>query len=305
MKNRTFESNMQPLFLGFLPQLVARTAYTNRERVQAALAPWYAAHQDSAPDVAEITKVRATTAREFGVPDEEIGRMEVALLFVATANTIPTLYWFLTNVWLRPDVVEELRKETLPLVGLSQKNEGGRVATLDISRLEEQCPLMVSCYRESIRLGNQSVGTRRIVHDTVLSDSTGNQYLLKAGMDVMWSVKGMHHSTGIWGKDAMEFEATRFTEEDKFDRAQKQGYIPFGGGKHLCPGRNFAFAENLGLMAALVVGFEMDGLDEANVKLGWTRIGEAVAKPPMDAQGGEVVIKRRGGWEDVEWKFLC
>ena len=276
----------------------------NREKVQAALVPWYLARKDEAPDVSEIAKVRAGTSREFGVPEEQIGRLEMALLFVATTNTIPTLYWFVTNVWLRPELVEELRRETLPLVVLS---EGGkrRVATLDISQLEERCPLMVSCYRESIRLANQSVGTRRVVRDTFIADSLGNQHLFKAGVDIMWSVKSMHHSGEVWGQDALEFDAERFKDQDKFDRARKQAYIPFGGGKHLCPGRNFAFAENLGLMAALVVGFELRGLEKANVRLGQARMGEAVAKPPVGAEGGEVVIKRREGWENVDWKFVC
>lgn len=295
---------MQPLFLGLLPRLIARKAYVNREKVQAALVSWYSARKDEASDVSEIAKVRATTAREFDVPDEQIGKLELALLFAATSNTIPTLYWFVTNVWLRPQLVDEIRRETLPLVRLSE-GERGRVAILDISRLEELCPLMFSCYRESIRLGNQSVGTRHVMHDTVLADSAGNQYLFKAGIDIVWSIKAMHHSKNVWGEDALEFEAGRFTDQDKFDRARKQAYVPFGGGKHLCPGRNFASAENLGLMAALVVGFELEGLHGANVRLGRTKMGEAIAKPPMDAEGGEVVIKRRRGWEDVEWKFVC
>jgi cytochrome P450 len=200
-------------------------------------------------------------------------------------------------------LVERLRQEVLPLVRVEGEGEG-KTATLDISKLEEKCPLMVSCYKESIRLGNQGVGTRRVMHDTVLTDSKGQDHLLKAGVDVMWSAKRMHRMEEIWGDDAMEFNPERF-REDRLGRAQKQAYIPFGGGKHLCPGRNFAFAENLGFMAALLVGFEVQGLEERNYKLGDSRMGEAVAKPPADAQGGEVVIKRREGWEEVEWMFVC
>ncbi|KAK3319118.1 cytochrome P450 [Apodospora peruviana] len=305
-----FEGNMQPLFVGVMPKLIARKAYTNREKVQAALSRWYVARKDGAPDVAEITKVRVNTLREFDFPEEEIGWAEAALLFVATTNTIPTLYWFVTNVWLRPEVVEEVRREALPLVVLSDGVDGGkRIATLDITQLEERCPLLVGCYRESIRLGNQSVGTRRVLVDTVLTDGAGNQHLFKAGCDIMWSVKTLHRSEDVWGPEAMEFDPSRFVKSEdqdvKVERARKQAYVPFGGGKHLCPGRNFAFAENLGLMAALVVGFELHGLDAANVRLGDAKMGEAVAKPPAGAEGGEVVIKRRAGWEDVDWKFMC
>lgn len=249
-------------------------------------------------------KVRASIPLGHGFPGEEMGRMEVALLFVATTNTIPTLYWFITQVWLRPALVRAIREEVLPLVNLSESG-GRRIATLDISRLEEHCPLMTSCYRESIRLGNQSIGTRRVMHDTVLTDSQGNPHLLKAGVDIMWSVKGQHLSTEVWGQDSLDFDAGRFKDQEKLDRTKKQAYMPFGGGKHLCPGRNFAMAENLGFMAALTVGFELHGLDEANFRLGTASMGTAVAKPPADAQGGSVTIKRRAGWEDVEWTFVC
>ncbi|KAK1833408.1 cytochrome P450 [Podospora conica] len=299
-----FETNMQPLFLGVLPSVIARKAVANREKVVKALVPWYQSGKDSAPDVAEIAKVRAQSSREFGMPEDEIGRLEMALLFVATTNTIPTLYWFTVFVWLRPQVVEDICRETLPLVGMTTE-EGRRVATVDITKLEEQCPLMVSCYREAIRLGNQGFGTRRIIQDTVLTDGEGREYLFKKGVDMMWAAKALHRSAETWGPDAMEFGPERFKEQDKFDRNKKHSYIPFGGGKHLCPGRNFAFAENLGFMAALVVGFEVLGLKEGNVKLGTANVGEAVAKPPAGAEGGEVSIKRKKGWEDVEWRFVC
>lgn len=147
------------------------------------------------------------------------------------------------------------------------------------------------------------MGTRRVIRDTILTDSKGNEYLFKAGVDVMWSAKELHRDT-TWGEDVMEFDPERFLEEN-YGRARKQAYVPFGGGKHLCLGRNFAFAENLGLMVAMVAGFVVEGVDAKKFRLGASSFGEAVAKPPPDAQGGEVVIKRKEGWEGVEWKFVC
>lgn len=301
-RSREFENNIQPLFIGVLPHIIARKAYRAREKIQAVLGLWYAQRNFEADDVSAIAKARAYSSLEFGMPEDELGRLELALLFVATTNTIPTLWWFVTNIWLRPQLVERLCEEASKVVKVTgEKGQG--TATVDISSLEEHCPLMVACYRESIRLGNQGVGTRRVIRDTMLTDSKGNEYLLKAGVDVMWSAKELHRDAA-WGKDVLEFDPERFLEEN-YGRAQKQAYVPFGGGKHLCPGRNFAFAENLGLMVAMVVGFVAEGIDAKKFKLGESSFGEAVAKPPLDAQGGEVVIKRKEGWEDVEWKFVC
>ncbi|KAK4181985.1 cytochrome P450, partial [Podospora australis] len=149
-----FESNMQPLFLGVAPQIVARKAYKAREKVQKVLIPWYKARMDDAADVSEIAKVRANTAREFGFPAQEVGRLEMALLFVGTTNTIPSLYLFLANVWLRPELKKEVREEVRGIVSLTEKENGKRTATIKIQELEEKCPVLVSCYREAIRLGN-------------------------------------------------------------------------------------------------------------------------------------------------------
>ncbi|KAH8658365.1 cytochrome P450 [Xylariales sp. PMI_506] len=309
-----FDSHIRPLFLGFLPNILARTAYSNREKLQAALMKYYGARLDENEDVAEVTKLRARVARDAGISNEDLGRSEAALLFVATTNTIPTLYWFFVNVWLRPDVVEKARQEVSQVVEITAlEGDGGaeagrRKAVLDITLLEVRCPLLVSCYREAIRLGNQAIGNRYVMEDTILTDDDGTQYLLKKDNFLTWSVKAMHLSTSVW-EDANSFHPERFVPSDQISseqsRKQKLAYVPFGGGKHLCPGRNFAFAENLGFLASLVSGFDVVGLDETKVRMGSSLVGEAVAKPPADAQGGSISIKRREGWEDVEWSFKC
>lgn len=306
----TFDSNLRPLFLGIWPTVVARTAYRARTKVQNVLRRFYDAHLDEDPDAAEITRVRARVVRKHGISGYDLAQLEVALLFVATTNTIPTLYWLFSNVWLRPTLVEEVRAEVAPLVELSAAGEdsGERLATLNIAVLEEKCPLLVSCYREAIRLGNQALGTRRVLKDTTITDDDGTSYLLKEGVDVMWSARALHRSESTWGGDADAFNSSRFMpakEADANDRRRRQSYVPFGGGKHLCPGRNFAFAENLAFMSAFVLGFDVTGLKDDNVKMDAAALGEAVVKPAADGEGGSVTFRRRKGWEDVQWRFVC
>ncbi|KXJ87529.1 cytochrome P450, partial [Microdochium bolleyi] len=248
-----FDGNIQPLFLGFWPTVLARTAHVSREVVQERLIKFYGARCDDADDVAAITKVRANFSREAGIKNDDVGRLECALLFVSTTNTIPTLFWLFVHVWLRPELVEQLRKEVAPLVDITTdptnaSADGGdgnkytRRAALDITRLEEACPLLVSCYRESIRLANQGIGNRYVLQDTVLTDHDGREYLLKKGAFTMWSVKAVHRDRPTWGDDADEFRADRFVPgafgpgaTPAEERQRKAAYIPFGGGKHLCP----------------------------------------------------------------------
>lgn len=75
-------------------------------------------------------------------------------------------------MWLRPNLVEKLRDEVYPLVTFSTDN-GKRKATLDMRSIEEQCPLLVSCQRESVRVANHMLAQRAITADTLLTDEDG------------------------------------------------------------------------------------------------------------------------------------
>lgn len=123
----------------------------------------------------------------------------------------------------------------------------------------------------------------------------------------MWSAKIAHELKDVWGADALEFDPERFMKNAKRDaeRKQRAAYMPFGGGAHLCPGRNFAFAEILGLISALVLGYEIDGLQVDKIEMGPRELASAIPKPAVDGDGGQVTIRRRHGWEDVHWVYAC
>ncbi|KXJ87528.1 hypothetical protein Micbo1qcDRAFT_167525 [Microdochium bolleyi] len=53
------------------------------------------------------------------------------------------------------------------------------------------------------------------------------------------------------------------------------------------------------------MGFDVVGLDAEKYQMGNAKFGEAVCKPPASKQGGSMTLKRRAGWEDVEWGFKC
>lgn len=127
----------------------------------------------------------------------------------------------------------------------------------------------------------------------------------------MWSSKVSHEMTDVWGADALEFDPERFvssagsyTDKD-IEKKRRAAYMPFGGGSHLCPGKNFAFAETLGLISVMVLGYEVEGLRTDQVKMGPRVLASAMPKPTADGDGGAVTIRRRRGWEDLQWSFAC
>ncbi|POR39694.1 Uncharacterized protein TPAR_00118 [Tolypocladium paradoxum] len=284
-------------------------AFRSREKLQKALGEYYATRGDLEETVAAVTSARAAVLRKYGLPDSEIGRFEASLLQLATGNTIPTTFWMVANVFTRFDVVERLRTELDPL---AVRREGSDVVTINITKFEDMCPLLVSCYRESIRLSNHALCVRRVMEETVISNGRGDSYVLKKGSDVQIPAGFTHRAEDVWGANAGQYEADRFVNRQaklsaQAEKNKRASYIPFGGGKHLCPGRNFAFAEILGAAASLILAFDMssDG-NGAPVKLpemATTTIMGGASKPDKQGEGMSLVIKRRPGWENVKFEF--
>lgn len=286
-------------------------AYKSREILQKALGDYYAAKHDLDDSAAAVTRERAAVLRKYALPESEIGRFETSLIQLATGNTIPTTFWMVANVFARADVVDRLREE---LENVAVRNDpNSDLLTINITQFEEKCPLLVSCYRESIRLSNHALCVRRVMKDTVISDGKGSEYLLKEGSDVQIPAGFTHRLESVWGPDVAEYDADRFVNRQaklsaQSEKNKRNAYLPFGGGKHLCPGRNFAFAEILGTAAAFVMAFDIKDVGgNAPVKLpemATTTILGGASKPEKMGEGMDVVISRRPGWEKTKFEFI-
>lgn len=61
----------------------------------------------------------------------------------------------------------------------------------------------------------------------------------------------------------------------------------------------------MGLIGALVLGYEIEGLQAEKIKMGPRVMAAAIPQPTKNGDGGPVTIRRKKGWEDVEWSFAC
>ncbi|KNB15446.1 hypothetical protein FOXG_13997 [Fusarium oxysporum f. sp. lycopersici 4287] len=136
-----------------------------------------------------------------------------------------------------------IRAEAENAAVVEEKN-GKRSATFNIAEFEESMPLLVGCYRETLRLVNQTLSTRRILQDTSVTTPEGATYILKKDTDLQLPAGVAHYEDSVWGADVNVFNPERFLPSSKGstedERKRKAAYIPFGGGRHLCPGRNLA-----------------------------------------------------------------
>ncbi|CZR64378.1 related to cytochrome P450 7B1 [Phialocephala subalpina] len=279
-------------------------------RARAAFRQFYAdPNKCDHPSVSDMVRSRMKVNRLYGVPAEEMGNSELGLIFVATTNAIPTLYWVILYIFSNPKLVSELRNhlEQSGVVTSAGDVEGTRKLRIDHTKFQERCPLLVAAYNETMRLTNLQPSIRVVREDFVLScggiNEKGNPegYLLKKGSLVMAPARILHLSREIWGEDAEAFRHERWLALTK---VQKRAFIPFGGGKHLCPGRDFAFAEIVGTLAVLILGFEITGSDGDVVRIPVgmeTKFG--VAGPSEDGKALKIKVRRRPGWEDVVWEF--
>jgi len=223
------------------------------------------------------------------------------------SNVGPTTFWLAAYIFADLRLLEQLRVEVAKVV---KRDGNDGTAVIRIADVESTCPLLVSCYRETLRVTNIFIGFREVTKDTTVIDSNGNGYLLKKGYQLQFSVNHIHHLETVWGPDAAQFRGDRFlSNDDASEKAQRGAYFPFGGGIHLCPGRNFAFAEILCTMVALITGFELVGVEDGKQvpivppALDERDMPATVGKPLDRGQGLRARLSRREGWELATWKF--
>jgi cytochrome P450 len=292
--------------LRFIPTITARKAYQARSAFREAFRVYYAGGYNNA---SSFIQERVTTAKIAGLSQDDFLNVEVGMLFTASTNTAPSSFWFLCYILSSASLLAEVRAEISKIVMRKDVN-GIDTLEMDTSDFQQHCPLLISSWEETLRLVDSSSSVRMVAKDTMLADV----YLLKANSVVQMPSGTTHLSTEIWGPDAATFNPRRFLKtksDEKLDAAgrgkrklQVQGYFPFGGGKHLCPGRHFAFTEVMSLVATLVYGFDIrmaDGsADFKAPRMALQKLGTGVRKPANDR---DVLIKPSPGFEGAKWAY--
>ena len=298
--SRDFERDLGLLVLDFFPRLTAPKGYAGRAAAYPAFEDYYNRGLDK--NATALVKGRARAARQWGMTTQEIAKAEITIIMAAGTNTVPHAFYMICRICSRPDLVDAIRIEIRNITTREMRN-GADVVTLDIAKLQSHCPLLVACFNETLRLTKTGASVRTILKDVMLND----QYLLKEGSFLQIPTGVMQADPKTWGPNAKEFKPERWLTQDTLPKeakkAQTLAFIPFGGGKALCPGRHLAFTEITAFVAMLLFGFELTLSDGAILpvpKGEFQRLGVASISPEKDL---DVLVKRRQEFEGAVWKF--
>lgn len=293
-----YESGLISIIIGILPSVTARRPLEARERVAEALKAYYRSGGQERGSA--LTRNRYNVARKYGIPPEEIARLELGGSLAVMANTVPTAFWTFWFIFSDADLTARIRSEVDSCTRTLVSESGAVTKILDITTIKQCCPLLVSSYQEALRQRSMGISVRQVTQDTLLD----GKWLLKKGSMVQMPTFVIHQDPTVWGGTCGEYNPRRFLAEEKHNRPRDTAFRGFGGGKTLCPGRHFATNEILASVALFVARFDVKpaaagGKWEAPT-VNNSNVAIAVMNPDYDV---DVEVTTREGMQGVKWEL--
>jgi cytochrome P450 len=237
------------LFLSGLPhQIFNRKGFAARETIVSAFTKFFADKKDE--QASQLVKNRAEVLRRYGIPDNDIARLETVNGFGILLNLLPTAYWTIWHIFSDSVLLDAIREEARAALGSDSSLKGK--SSLDAT---QQFPLLNSVMHEVLRYNTTGAAVRRVMKDHLLN----GQFLLKGGNYCLVPNKGIHFNTDQWGANARSFQPDRFLN----GKTNRESFRGFGGGINACPGKAFASRLILTIVAAMVLRFDIEPCTES------------------------------------------
>lgn len=138
---------------------------------------------------------------------------------------------------------------------MEEDRESGH-CTIDLADIRNQCPILLSTFKETMRYRSLGTQVRICLEDQVLN----GRYLLKKGGIVTIPQLVQHTSEDAWGSSVYQFDHLRFMKgalARERRRTDHTAYRAFGGGHTMCPGRHFSTTEIIAFAALMVLQFDV------------------------------------------------
>lgn len=261
-----------------LPDFMMRDAIARRERMYDKLSKWNAEMyrlsggapiDPEGPAWEPYFGSRLNRSRQLGYKKRKLNErstaaLDVGITFALSSNVVPISGWMIYNI-INPTVAKTLLPRVLAEIQEARKLDG----SLDIAKLVSQ-PLLQSIWTETLRMYTDTLVSRSLPEDITLPlDEDGKRVVqLRKGDNLFASSWLGHHDTVAWAGETSPlnvFDPERFlakdpkTGKDTFNMGRTGGkFIPFGGGKTICPGRTFAKQEAIGAVSMVLLKFDLE-----------------------------------------------
>ncbi|KAG9239552.1 cytochrome P450 [Amylocarpus encephaloides] len=284
-------TNANPLLLGFLPRILSPKACNGLDVVVQAFKQYYGS--DDYTKGSDLTQGRQRILTSYNLSLEDLARFETLMGLAGLVNSVPTSLWALYHVFSDPALLARVR--TI-VEAQTVSSDSGRKKTINLGRLAED-PYLRGVIYEALRFHSHGAGARAVVEDTLIND----KFLVKKGTNLLMPYHSLHFHSETWGPTVDDFDPGRFMPDAKH-KLSSTAFRGFGGGTNMCPAKNFATMEILGMVTMMVSRFDLvpregrwvDPRDASPNMIG-------VITSPKDSVMVKVV--RRKEVEDLEWCF--
>ena len=201
-------------------------------------------------DVSPLVAARAAIYRKHGLSIPARSSLTASLLWAMNAKPNPLLSWLLLHIYADPSLLASLRAEVAPYVPLAARSaqafpipEPVRLQSIDHDGLTNHCPLLRSCYLETLRLDTASHSFRIMgsQEDRVLAPAAAGggakaqrpSYLLGKGSFVHVAHDMQHKNPAVY-EDSLTWRpdrhVVRVTDKDgaEWVSVNMGGLRPFG-----------------------------------------------------------------------------
>ena len=210
------------------------------------------------------------------ISKQDHGAFLTGFMWASLGNTIPGVFWSLFYILRDKKALETIKQEMdthLPDVPLDLDVEGWKPEQLDA------CVYLESAINETLRLVGAPFMTRKCIRPAELNLQDGRRITVKQGETLVWFGAVSHYDDNMF-PHADKFIFDRFLNK-KADTVP--GYMPFGAGKSICPGRFFAKYEIKTCVAVLLryMEYKIEDIETVPSQM-QSRIGVGIAPPTRD-----------------------
>jgi cytochrome P450 len=156
-------------------------------------------------------------------------------------------FWLLANICSNPTIFHSFATEIDDAILASES-----VTALSMN-LQKRAPLN-AVYNENLRIVNNSSADRLVAEKCSINGKT-----YEPGARILLVYRNLAMSQDVFGMDSNIFRPERFLLDKKLDRSRS--FTPFGGGKHMCPGRFIIKRASMAFAALVVHRFQVDAMD--------------------------------------------